>query len=147
MSGARAPRPPPPPAAAPLLPAAPAPAPLPGHVSERALRRRQRRIFAGEAHAVLDAVAARSWPATPRLRLQLVAYAGGDGDDASRRGASRSPARWRCAPICIDKGVPSVRMDVRALGNRRRRRRARRTASISSSSIAEARPMTAGSAT
>jgi len=54
----------------------------------------------------------------PKLRLQLVAYASGTGEDAvaARRLSLARAVQMRS--YLIAKGVPAVRMDVRALGNR-----------------------------
>jgi outer membrane protein OmpA-like peptidoglycan-associated protein len=56
--------------------------------------------------------------ANPKLRLQLVAYASGAGDDAvaARRLSLARAVQMRS--YLIAKGVPGLRMDVRALGNR-----------------------------
>ena len=68
---------------------------------------------------LLDAVAAQL-AANGKLRLQLVAYASGgaSGDDPleARRLALSRAVQLRA--YLIEKGVQSVRMDVRALGNR-----------------------------
>ncbi len=67
--------------------------------------------------ALLDTVAGQL-AADARLHLELVAYAGATGDDAieARRIALARALQMRS--YLIEKGVPSSRMDVRALGNR-----------------------------
>jgi outer membrane protein OmpA-like peptidoglycan-associated protein len=54
----------------------------------------------------------------PKLRLQLVAYASGAGEDAiaARRLSLARAVQMRS--YLISKGIAGVRMDVRALGNR-----------------------------
>lgn len=70
-----------------------------------------------EGQALLDAVAGQL-AANTRLRLQLVAYAGASGDDAieARRIALARALQMRS--FLSGKGIATVRMDVRALGNR-----------------------------
>jgi outer membrane protein OmpA-like peptidoglycan-associated protein len=66
---------------------------------------------------LLDSLAAEL-AANAKLRLQLVAYASGSGEDTveARRLSLARAIRMRA--YLIGKGVPSVRMNVRALGNR-----------------------------
>jgi outer membrane protein OmpA-like peptidoglycan-associated protein len=65
----------------------------------------------------LDTVAARA-ERDQSLRLQLLAYASGSGESVnSARRLSLSRALV-VRSYLIDKGVPSTRIDVRALGNR-----------------------------
>lgn len=70
-----------------------------------------------EGQQLLDAVASQL-AANAKLRLQLVAYASGVDDDAvaARRLSLARAVQMRS--YLIAKGVSSVRMDVRALGNR-----------------------------
>src|SRR5579885_452550 len=70
-----------------------------------------------EGREVLDSLATQL-AANARLRLQLVAYASGSGDDAiaARRLSLARAVQMRS--YLIAKGVPGVRMDVRALGDR-----------------------------
>lgn len=70
-----------------------------------------------EGQHLLDTIAAQL-AANAKLRLQLVAYASGVEDDAvaARRLSLARAVQMRS--YLIAKGVPSVRMDVRALGNR-----------------------------
>jgi outer membrane protein OmpA-like peptidoglycan-associated protein len=67
--------------------------------------------------ALLDAVASQL-AANPKLRLQLVAYASGQSDDAvaARRISLARAVQMRS--YLIEKGVESIRMNVRALGDR-----------------------------
>jgi len=70
-----------------------------------------------EGQELLNTVAAQL-VANAKLRLQLVAYASGVDEDAvaARRLSLARAVQMRS--YLITKGVPSVRMDVRALGNR-----------------------------
>lgn len=107
-----------PPAARPAAVAIPvaAPANLPGPVSVIRFAPGAAAIPA-TARPLLDAVAARL-QANDTLRLQLVAFASGSGDDsidARRISLARAVA---VRAYLIEKGVRSFRMDVRALGNR-----------------------------
>jgi outer membrane protein OmpA-like peptidoglycan-associated protein len=70
-----------------------------------------------EGQELLDTVASQL-AANAKLRLQLVAYASGVADDAvaARRLSLARAVQMRS--YLIAKGVSSVRMDVRALGNR-----------------------------
>jgi outer membrane protein OmpA-like peptidoglycan-associated protein len=118
------PRPPTPPRAessaptpsAPVVPAA-APALLPGRIAMLRFAKGQSDIPT-DGRDVLTGIAARL-AANPGMRLQLVAYAsGGSGDDpieARRLSLTRAVA---LRTYLIGQGVPSVRMDVRALGSR-----------------------------
>lgn len=69
-----------------------------------------------EGQELLNSIASQL-ASNARLRLQLVAYASGAGDDAiaARRLSLARAVQMRS--YLIAKGVPSVRMDVRALGN------------------------------
>ncbi len=69
-----------------------------------------------DGKSALDAAAA-SLAADPKARLQLVAYASGSADDpvAARRVSLTRAVQMRS--YLIAKGVPSVRMEVRALGD------------------------------
>ena len=55
-----------------------------------------------------------------RLRLQLLAYAGGDGATPRQSRRLSLERALSVRSYLIDKGVRSARIDVRALGNRRR---------------------------
>ncbi len=69
-----------------------------------------------DGRGVLDRIAA-ALAANAALRLQLVGYASpGDDAIAARRIALKRAVEARS--YLIGKGVPSVRMDVRALGAR-----------------------------
>jgi hypothetical protein len=102
----RAPSPPraesaaPPPSATAAMPAA-APALMPGRISMVRYAKGQSQLAANG-----------------KARLQLVAYASGSGGDAieARRIALARAVQLRA--YLVEKGVQSVRMDVRALGNR-----------------------------
>jgi len=69
------------------------------------------------ARAKLDGIA-QGLTQNPKLRLQLLAYAGGTsdaGNQARRLSLSRALS---VRSYLMDKGVPSTRIDVRALGNK-----------------------------
>jgi outer membrane protein OmpA-like peptidoglycan-associated protein len=70
-----------------------------------------------EGQDLLNSIAAQL-ASNAKLRLQLVAYASGSEDDAiaARRLSLARAVQMRS--YLIAKGVPSVRMDVRALGSR-----------------------------
>lgn len=119
------PAPSPPPVAAVSKPAAPALASAPATSAPALAPGRPSMIqFAAgrsdippEGQDVLNSIAAQL-AGNPKLRLQLVAYASGPSDDAvvSRRLSLARAVQMRS--YLIEKGVQSVRMDVRALGNR-----------------------------
>jgi outer membrane protein OmpA-like peptidoglycan-associated protein len=69
------------------------------------------------ARATLDALAQRL-AANGSLRLQVIAYAKGSEDEASRARRLSLARAIAVRAYLIEKGVPGVRMDVRALGNR-----------------------------
>ncbi len=97
------------------MPAA-APAALPGKAAMLRYAAGQSDLPADQ-RGTIDALAAQL-AGNPKLRLQLLAYASGAGDDpveARRLSLTRAVA---LRTYLIDKGVQSVRMDVRALGNR-----------------------------
>jgi len=97
-------RPPPPPA-----PAQAEPAP------ERVSFLTGKSELSPEAQKLLDGVATRM-SADATLRLELVAYAAGNGDDSiDARRLSRARAEAMRAYL-VDKGVGVVRVDLRALG-------------------------------
>jgi outer membrane protein OmpA-like peptidoglycan-associated protein len=125
----------PPPVAAPALPsvatAAPmlppptprtaaeavvAPALAPGRIGTVAFPKGQIDVPPNEA-GLLDSLALKL-AGDARARLQLVGYASGNADDAlaARRISLARAVQLRA--YLIQKGVPSVRMDVRALGDR-----------------------------
>ncbi|HXQ53793.1 MAG TPA: OmpA family protein [Stellaceae bacterium] len=122
-AAAAAPAPAPAPAAAPAAPkvalaGAPAsvPAPMPGRTTMVRFVKDQSDIPA-QGRGALDAVAAQL-AADAKLRLQLVAHASGTGDDAveARRLSLARAVKMRS--YLIEKGVQSIRMDVRAFGSR-----------------------------
>ncbi len=66
---------------------------------------------------MLDEVA-KKMRATPNMRLQLLAYSGSDGDNASQ---ARRTSLFRAITVrsyLIEKEVLSRRIEVRALGNK-----------------------------
>jgi outer membrane protein OmpA-like peptidoglycan-associated protein len=65
----------------------------------------------------LDQVATRA-NRDESARLQLLAYASGSGDAASRARRLSLSRALAVRSYLIDKGVRSTRIDVRALGNR-----------------------------
>ncbi len=69
------------------------------------------------AKAALDSIAARA-DKDQSLRLQLLAFASGTGDTASRARRLSLSRALAVRSYLIDKGVRSTRIDVRALGNR-----------------------------
>jgi outer membrane protein OmpA-like peptidoglycan-associated protein len=107
------PRPPAPKAA--VRPAT-APGLVPGRVGMVPFPKGQVDIPPGEV-GLLDSVA-QELAADGKARLQLIAYASGNADDllAARRISLARAVQMRA--YLIQKGVPSVRMDVRALGDR-----------------------------
>jgi outer membrane protein OmpA-like peptidoglycan-associated protein len=107
--------PPPPPAKTAVVPAA-APALVPGKTAMLRFAKGQSDIPA-DGRDMLNAVAAQL-AANTRQRLQLVAYAsaGSNGDTVEARRIALARA-VQLRTYLIDKGVQSVRMDVRALGN------------------------------
>jgi outer membrane protein OmpA-like peptidoglycan-associated protein len=117
----RAPSPPraesaaPPPSATAAMPAA-APALMPGRISMVRYAKGQSDLPA-DGRDLVNSVAAQL-AANGKARLQLVAYASGSGGDAieARRIALARAVQLRA--YLVEKGVQSVRMDVRALGNR-----------------------------
>jgi outer membrane protein OmpA-like peptidoglycan-associated protein len=70
-----------------------------------------------EATQQLDAIATKL-DQDPSLRLQLMAYASGTDDEASRARRISLSRALTVRAYLIDKGVRSTRMDVRALGNK-----------------------------
>jgi outer membrane protein OmpA-like peptidoglycan-associated protein len=70
-----------------------------------------------EGQDLLNSIASQVG-SNPKVRLELVAYASGAGDDAiaARRLSLARAVQMRS--YLIAKGVPGIRMDVRALGNR-----------------------------
>jgi outer membrane protein OmpA-like peptidoglycan-associated protein len=68
------------------------------------------------ALAALDAVAARM-SVDDKLRLQVIAYASGAPEDASRARRLSLSRALAVRSYLIKRGVPSTRMEVRALGN------------------------------
>ena len=122
---AAAPAPPPPPPAAaaprPQIPAqtaALAPGRVPPEGTPLAV------VFPAESSnlaepskAALDAVAQRM-DQDESLRLQLLAYAGGNDETASRARRLSLSRALAVRSYLIDRGVRSTRIDVRALGNR-----------------------------
>lgn len=105
---------PPSPSATAAIPAA-APALMPGRVSMVRYAKGQSDLPPDERDLV-NSVAAQL-AANGKVRLQLIAFASGSGDDAveARRIALARAIQLRA--YLIEKGVQSVRMDVRALGN------------------------------
>ena len=69
------------------------------------------------SHAVLDAVAAKLL-ANDNLRVQLIAHATGGADEAMEARRVSLARAVAVRAYLIEKGVRSLRMDVRALGNR-----------------------------
>lgn len=70
-----------------------------------------------QAKVMLDEVA-KKMRATPNMRLQLLAYSGSDGDNASQ---ARRTSLFRAITVrsyLIEKEVLSRRIEVRALGNK-----------------------------
>jgi len=125
-----APQPPaPPPDVASAKPAAPAPAaapPAPVQVASAgsaALAPSVVKFAPGAAdlppgsQAVLDGVAAKML-ASDAIRVQLIAHATGDADQAMEARRVSLARAVAVRAYLIDKGVRSLRMDVRALGNR-----------------------------
>lgn len=108
---------PPSPGTGAAIPAA-APALVPGKTAMLRFAKGQSDVPA-DGQGLLNTVVAQL-AANDRLRLQLVAYASasGSGDDADegRRLALARAVQLRA--YLIEKGVQSVRMDVRALGSR-----------------------------
>jgi outer membrane protein OmpA-like peptidoglycan-associated protein len=126
LAAAPAAAPPPP---KPRAPAAAAPAPpaqiepaavaatlAPGRIGVVPYPKDQVDLPPAEA-GVVDSVA-QKLAGDPRARLQLVAYASGHADDAlaARRISLARAVQMRS--YLIEKGVPSVRVDVRALGDK-----------------------------
>jgi outer membrane protein OmpA-like peptidoglycan-associated protein len=116
------PRPPAPPRAAPPAPEAPpvatpaaAPALMPGRFGFVPYAKGQADL-PQSGQSVLDRLAAQL-AGNQKLRVQLVAFAspGGDGIEARRISLARAV---QMRSYLIQKGVSSVRMDVRALGDR-----------------------------
>jgi outer membrane protein OmpA-like peptidoglycan-associated protein len=70
-----------------------------------------------EATQQLDAIATKL-DQDQSLRLQLMAYASGDDDEASRARRISLSRALAVRAYLINKGVRSTRMDVRALGNK-----------------------------
>ncbi len=70
-----------------------------------------------DTKAALDSIASRA-DKDSSLRLQLLAYASGTGDTASRARRLSLSRALAVRSYLIDKGVRSTRIDVRALGNR-----------------------------
>jgi len=71
----------------------------------------------GGAQPVLDTVASRLL-ANQELRLQLISHATGGADDAMEARRVSLARAVAVRAYLIDKGVRSLRIDVRALGNR-----------------------------
>jgi outer membrane protein OmpA-like peptidoglycan-associated protein len=71
----------------------------------------------GAARGKLDEVA-NGLNQNPKLRLQLLAYAAGSGDAGSQARRLSLSRALSVRSYLIDKGVPSTRIDVRALGNK-----------------------------
>lgn len=69
------------------------------------------------ARGKLDGVA-QGLNQNPKLRLQLLAYAGGTSDAGSQARRLSLSRALSVRSYLIDKGVPSTRIDVRALGNK-----------------------------
>jgi outer membrane protein OmpA-like peptidoglycan-associated protein len=69
------------------------------------------------AQPVLDGVAAKLL-ASDGLRVQLIAHATGDADQAMEARRVSLARAVAVRAYLIDKGVRSLRVDVRALGNR-----------------------------
>jgi outer membrane protein OmpA-like peptidoglycan-associated protein len=116
----RAPAPMPPAAPVPLTPPQPTPAAAPATVAGPAEMVHFAKADASltpDGRALLDRVAA-TLAANDKLRLELVAHASGDPDDPvmARRVALQRAIVLRT--YLIDHGVQSVRMDVRALGDK-----------------------------
>jgi outer membrane protein OmpA-like peptidoglycan-associated protein len=122
--------PPPPPPSEPRVAAAPPPPPpsppaaIPVVAPATAAAGTHSILFApgaadvpSEAHATLDALA-RRLATNGSLRLQVIAYAKGSDDEASRARRLSLARAIAVRAYLIEKGVPGVRMDVRALGNR-----------------------------
>jgi outer membrane protein OmpA-like peptidoglycan-associated protein len=101
--------------AAPIVPAV-APALLPGKPAILRFAKGQTDVSA-EGRDLLGTIAAEL-ASNPQLRLQLVAHASDSGNDPveSRRLSLSRAVQLRS--YLIDKGVASVRIDVRALGSR-----------------------------
>ena len=115
---APSPQPQPAPAAPPTATASAATTAAPAFAKLNVVRFQQGRAeIPPEGQELLNAVAAQL-AANAKLRLQLVAYASGVDEDAvaARRLSLARAVQMRS--YLIAKGVPSVRMDVRALGNR-----------------------------
>jgi outer membrane protein OmpA-like peptidoglycan-associated protein len=80
--------------------------------------------FSGEAAELTDAAKRQLDQVATRAnrdesaRLQLLAYASGAGDAASRARRLSLSRALAVRSYLIDKGVRSTRIDVRALGNR-----------------------------
>lgn len=71
----------------------------------------------GDATAVLNRVV-QKLKTDPRERIALVAYAGGDADQAIKARRVSLARAVAVRAYLIEHGVPSARIDVRALGNR-----------------------------
>jgi outer membrane protein OmpA-like peptidoglycan-associated protein len=69
------------------------------------------------ARGKLDGVA-HGLSQNPKLRLQLLAYAGGTSDAGSQARRLSLSRALSVRSYLIEKGVPSTRIDVRALGNK-----------------------------
>jgi outer membrane protein OmpA-like peptidoglycan-associated protein len=65
----------------------------------------------------LDGVA-QNLAQDPKLRLQLLAYAGGTSDTGNQARRLSLSRALSVRSYLMDKGVPSTRIDVRALGNK-----------------------------
>ena len=113
---APAPAPPAPKEAAPQPQQAAAPAVVAGQAAMVRFAKAETELQA-DGRATLDRIA-QMLAANAKLRLELVAHASGDPDDpvAARRVALQRAVQMRA--YLIDRGVQSVRMDVRALGDR-----------------------------
>jgi len=120
-----APPPPPPVAAVAPPPAAPAQtASLPPAPTEPATAGSVRIGFdAGSARISADATnalkkVAQSMAADDKLRIQLLAYAGGTDETASQARRLSLSRALAARSYLIGEGVRSTRIDVRALGNK-----------------------------
>ncbi len=113
---AATPMPPAPKEAAPQPQQAAAPAVVAGQAAMVRFAKAETELQA-DGRATLDRIA-QVLAANAKLRLELVAHASGDPDDpvAARRVALQRAVQMRA--YLIERGVQSVRMDVRALGDR-----------------------------
>ncbi|HZS82364.1 MAG TPA: OmpA family protein [Stellaceae bacterium] len=101
---------------APDRPGATAPAPAAETVAQRLLFAAAATDLPADAKAELHALAKRL-NADPHLYVQLLAYAGGEGDASQARRISLSRA-LAARSYLVDQGVDVNRVDIRPLGNR-----------------------------